>query len=422
VIAWNVANTLLHALASLAALVLARDLLGRERRGTAAFAALFFAVHFLHVEPVVWASGIATLLCACGVFAGLVSLRRAQRDGRVRDRVLSVVAVAAALMAQETAVVFVPLAFVTGRLWPVRPARAEAGGTSRLATVAPYAILFAGYALIAMSIDRGGAASPYRFEPGPHVLKNLAFFACGGFVPTRYWEIQLLWGAGGGLAPFLARFLARPDLAAPLLLAAVGVALALWRGDRHVRGGFAWIGAASLPFLFLPGSGERFHYLPSFGVCLAAAVGVVALERRLRARAGRFVGGLAVAAAFAVCLWGVADRQQDWNRAGRWTREFVARWGYFRALDPASPIEFAGVPDSFRSAWVFRNGFSSMVRLYWEGRSYWRQEERPDAAPPAYRMAASFGADGSLAIVPVRGEGRGAERPDLVDPPAAAGR
>jgi hypothetical protein len=60
---------------------------------------------------------------------------------------------------------------------------------------------------------------------------------------------------------------------------------------------------------------------------------------------------------------------------------------------------------------VFRNGFSSMVRLYWEGRSYWREEERPEGAPPAYRMRVSLRRDGTLAIVPAEGEG--APRPAL---------
>jgi hypothetical protein len=169
-----------------------------------------------------------------------------------------------------------------------------------------------------------------------------------------------------------------------------------------------------MPFLLLPGSGERFHYLPSFGACLVLAAAGAGLVTRTRRRGARRLLAWAVVASGVV--WLVAanlDRQSDWRLAARWTRGIVDRWGYFRALDPAAPVEFAGVPDHWRSAWVFRNGFASMVRLYWEGRPYWREEERPPGAPPAYRVRVVTRPDGTLAIVPVRGEGRGAEPPAL---------
>lgn len=418
VIAWNVVSTLLHALVSIAALQLARDLVGRERDRVAVVAGVLFAVHYLHVEPVVWASGVATLLSTFGVLVALLFFRRARRTGRSRDRAISVVALGGALMSQETAVVFASLAIVTTLVWPV-PSAPGVARPRPFHEVAPYGIVFAAYALVATSLDRGGSASPYRFEAGPHVLKNLAFFAFGGFVPVRYWQVQDLWSSGGSsdLAHFAQQMLARPDLSLPLAAAAIGLAFGWRRGDRTARGGFAWIGAAALPFLLLPGSGERFHYLPSLGACLALGSWITAAEDRLRARGRTRIARIALGVVAAVSVGAALDRERDWHVAARCTRSLVNRWSYFRLFDPRYPVEFVGVPDARRSAWVFRNGFPSMVRLYWEGRPYWREEERPLGAPVAYRVRTSFGEGGALAVAPVRGEGRGAERPPLLANP-----
>ncbi len=424
VVWWNAGNTLLHALVSVLVARLAASLLGRGRERVAGLAGILFAVHWIHVEPVLWASGVAGLLCTAGVVAALLLFRRARETGRARDAAGSAAAFAFALAAQETAVVFVPLLLVTGWMWPVR-ARGDAPAR-RLPTLReslPYLVLLAAYAQIAISIDRGGEASPYRFAFGPHLVKNAAFFALGSFVPVRYWEVQDLWAAsaaGGGLPEFVGALATRPLLALPLLAGAVALPFAWRRGGPDVRGGLLWIAAAALPFLPLPGSGERFHYLPSVGACLGLASLADAAWRRARGAAARRRLAAGGVLALAVVLAANLDRQADWRLAGRWTRGIVDRWSYLKLFDPEVPVEFVGIPDHHRSAWVFRNGFPSMVRLYWQGRPYRRVEERAPGAPPAYRLQVETLPDGAVGMAPLRGAERELPRPDLVEPPAAA--
>jgi hypothetical protein len=88
-------------------------------------------------------------------------------------------------------------------------------------------------------------------------------------------------------------------------------------------------------------------------------------------------------AALLVLIAGNIDRQRDWAIASRWTRSIMGRWSYFQSLPAEEPIEFVGIPDRHRSAWVFRNGFPSMTRLYWDGRPYGREGET--AFPGAVR-------------------------------------
>lgn len=399
VVVWNAVGLLLHAIASVLAAALARDLLGRGKETAAAWAGVLFAIHFMHVEPVVWASGVTTTWVTLFVFGALLLHRRSRRTGRARDLAGAVACFAAAVQCKETAVAFVPLWLLTLWVWPGRDGKGRT--YPRFPTVAeatPFAVVLGAYLLVIGGIDRGGDASPYRPGLGSHVPKNAAFFALGGFVPIRYWEVQELWARSGGAVPFLAALLPRIGLSVPILAGAAGLGAALVRGGRDVRGALAWILAAATPFLLLPGSGERFLYLPSFGACLAAGLAVQAAPGWFRAGRRR-AGGLAVAgAAVALCVAGNLDRQSDWIRAGRWTHSIVGRWGYLKARPVEEKIEFVGIPGSYRSAWLFRNGFDSMARLYWQGREYWRAEESAGRGEPDVRMQVVLGRNGTVAM------------------------
>jgi protein O-mannosyl-transferase len=399
VVVWNSVGLLLHAFASVLAALLARDLLGRGRETAAGWAGVLFAIHFIHVEPVVWASGVTTTWVTLFVLAALLLHRRSRRTGRARDLAGAVACFAAAVQCKETAVAFVPLWLLTLWVWPGRDAKGRS--FPRFPTVAegaPFAVVLAAYLLVIAGIDRGGDASPYRPALGAHVLKNAAFFALGGFVPVRYWEVQELWAHSGGALPFLAALLPRVWLSLPLLAGAAGVGAAIARGGRDVRGALAWILAAAVPFLLLPGSGERFLYLPSFGACLAGGLLIQAAPGWFPP-ARRRAGGLAVAGlALLLCVGGNLDRQHDWILAGKWTHGIVSRWGYLKARPPEESIEFEGIPGSYRSAWVFRNGFDSMVRLYWQERAYWRAEEGPGRGEADLRMDVVLGERGTVGM------------------------
>ena len=116
---------------------------------------------------------------------------------------------------------------------------------------------------------------------------------------------------------------------------------------------------------------------------------------------GAFPWTLAAGAAVLVLfLAGNLDRQADWKLASRWTRGIVARWSFFRELPAEEPIEFVGVPERHRSAWVFRNGFPSMVRLYWDGRPYALEGGLPEGGEKAERMVVRLGETGTVGMHP----------------------
>ncbi|MGH2571489.1 MAG: hypothetical protein ACRDGR_09695, partial [bacterium] len=294
VLAWNLTGVVLHALASWLVAALVASCLGRGRARAATWAGVFFAVHFIHVEPVVWASGVTSLWAAIFVLSALLAFRRARRTGVARDRALAVVAFAGALGSKEDAVAFVPLLLLTTWWWPIDGARGR-GRLPGVREALPYAIVLAAWAIVLSGIDRGGEASPYRVALGAHVLRNAAFFALGGFVPMRYWDVRDR--CEGGVLPCLEQLASRPDLSVPILAGLVVVGWLARRGSRDVRGGLLWMLAAASPFLLLAGSGERFLYLPSVGACIVWGLLADGLLRGAATGRGRTAARLGVAAA-----------------------------------------------------------------------------------------------------------------------------
>jgi hypothetical protein len=402
---WNLFGVLLHSVNSALAGALAWSLLGGRDKRAPYLTAIFFAIHFVHVEPVVWASSITSLYSVFFVFAALLFFRRAHRTGRLRCHVLAVLSFAGALLSKESGTVFVLLLPLSTWLWPV----AASGEHSRprlptLREALPYTILLIVYAALVIPIERGGSATPYRFLLGAHVVKNAGFFLFGSLLPLRYWALQDLWvdsAAAGGMIFFLRALAATPSLGLPLLLGGAALALLFLRGGRNVRAGCAWIIVASSPFLLLPGSGERFLYLPSFGGCLALGVlGAGMLERARCLRRGRWLGWAGTVLLVLVFVAGNLDRQQDWATAGRWTHGIVTRGAFCAESAAGMALEFTGIPESHRSAWVFRNGFRSMTRLYWRGRPCWLEGERPAGSADPRRVAVQLLPSGAVEMVP----------------------
>jgi hypothetical protein len=400
VLFWNSSGLILHTLAAWLGARLAASLLGPGSARVAFWTGIFFAIHFIHTESVVWASSVNSVYVTIFVYAALLLFRRARRTGSPKDRTLAVLAFAGALMSQEASVAFFPLLALTNVWWPAKGR--SMGLPARAGELLPFAVLAAGYAWVASGIDRG-EASPYTFRLGAHVLKNAVFFVAGGFLPLRYWEIRDLWtdSSQGALQSAL-ELLARPSLGVPLVLGVLLLGVLFLRGGRDIRGAFLWILVGALPFLFLQGAAERFHYLPSFGACLALArMGESLLCGRFL---GKWGGPLGLAALVLLHVLGGFDRQADWITSSKWTREIRNRKSYLELLDPTQPIEFVGIPGAYRSAWVFRNGFDSMVRMYWGGRPYWREEERR-SSPRAFgkepeRMGVVLSPNGAVGMMP----------------------
>jgi hypothetical protein len=164
---YHLVNVMLHAANSLLVYAIGGRLLGS--RGAAALAGLLFAVHPVHVEPVLWAACQPDLLATAGSLLSLLLLEVALSSGspwlRAGLVASSFLAFALALLAKESALALPGVVALRLALGPARVGRRTA-----VCLVGGYLVLAAG--LLALRLAVIGTMGGYHV---PLTLWNTAF-------------------------------------------------------------------------------------------------------------------------------------------------------------------------------------------------------------------------------------------------------
>jgi tetratricopeptide (TPR) repeat protein len=311
---FHASNLLLHAASAAAVLLVGRKLLPAL---PALAAALLFAVHPVHVEPVAFASAGATELLPSLLFlvATAILLPARQEGGGpsvpASWRLWAAAAVAfSAMLAKESCVLFPVFAALL-------VARAGRGAGQRwrtlLRSVVPLGAAWAAYFALRLTavpnLQVPGSRALTPVEPG-HLVAWLAMVPSYLFFPVRLLPYHDV--APAGLLATLAVGLAT--------LAAIVLAILL--GRRRGWDAALLVGSGMLILTALPAApllprwsavfAERMLYLPSAGFCLLVGAALGA-PRRWPSR--RLVWG-AVGAGVAVCVAGAvwsSLRSRDWR-------------------------------------------------------------------------------------------------------------
>ncbi|MFN2378085.1 MAG: tetratricopeptide repeat protein [Candidatus Binatia bacterium] len=392
---FRLVNFVLNALCAGLLFSFARRLgLGREAAGAAAG---LFAVLPLHSEAVVWVVGRAELGAAAGFLAAALACLLHRRSGSIGALAAAAAAVVVGTAFKENAVTVlaVPAVFAVALRRDGRPWQRDAAAFAALAAG------LAAYALLRWT----AAGPPIAAEPGSLLDNPLsvvdagtrllgALAVLGRYLSLMVWPASLSvdysWNALG-IGP---GFRANADTAVALAFFAV-VAWLLRRapGRRDVAAVGLLLAAASWSIVsntvFVIGTmlGERLFYLPSAGLCLAAAaVAEPALSSpALRSRMAAIVMVLAVAAV-------AVDRRRslDWltpvslfeaavaaaPRSARAHMELASAYGYAGRIDDAERHFAAALeilPDYAAAAYNRGNTFARAGRY--------------DEAAGAYRRA-----------------------------------
>ncbi len=293
--------------------ILARKLELSEN--AALFGSLFFALHFVHLEPVIWLASASDIFMTLFGLLFLLQLRA--------ERIwASSIFLGLALLSKESgAFLLLLIPFFT------RDKRA----LFLLIPLAAYTAL----RLPGMLAETGDS---YSIAVGLNTMKNLGFFTTALFFPLDFHSL-----AAGGLSGM------------PLYaIAAVIVSFVLY-GLLVIKGitrRFALMAiAVFLPFLLVNGSGYRFLLFPSIFFCIA--LGQLLAERKK---------GIWIAAIPIFILLLVIN-----IRAGRyWSTgsEITASTSRTIEESPADCFRVSEPPDNFHGAYVFRNGLESLAALH----------------------------------------------------------
>jgi Flp pilus assembly protein TadD/4-amino-4-deoxy-L-arabinose transferase-like glycosyltransferase len=278
---WHLGAVLLHVAAVSAVFWLARRL-GLEY-WTAALAALIFALHPIHIEPVAWvsaASDTMVTMFAALAFAAFLTGRDPETKKRASWWMASLALLACALLTKEMAVMFSALVGIYAWL---RPAKEKPSPVQRLrgaaVEAAPYALVTLAYALLREH------ALPHvtgQFDPSHGVMDMLRTLPLVLSIYLR----QLLLPVGITAlyyTPYVTGAILS-QVVLPMLVLGTVVA-GLWYWNRHegnctVAFAGLWLLVGLAPALYLRNFGngdfvrDRYMYLPSIGFAILVAMGL----------------------------------------------------------------------------------------------------------------------------------------------------
>jgi len=278
---WHLGAVLLHVGAVLAVFWLARRL-GLEY-WTAALAALIFALHPVHIEPVTWisaASDTMVTMFSALAFAAFLNGRDPQRKKNTAWWLASLALLACALLTKEMAVMFSALVAIYAWLYPVEgkasPGQRVLGAAME---AAPYAVVTLVYALLRRHALLQATA---QFDPS-HGMMDV-----GRTLPLvmSIYLRQLLLPVGiTGLyyTPYVTGAFLGQVVAPAAVLGAALVGVWYWNrrsGNSIVAFAGLWLLVGLAPALYLRNFSngdfvrDRYMYLPSIGFAILAATGL----------------------------------------------------------------------------------------------------------------------------------------------------
>jgi tetratricopeptide (TPR) repeat protein len=422
---WHLGAVLLHVGAVAAVFWLVRRL-GLEY-WTAALAALIFALHPVHIEPVTWisaASDTLVMIFAALAFGAFLNARdpkrNLQRNPEKRKRTIwwiaSLALLACALLTKEMAVTFSALVAIYVWLHPVQK-NASLGQRALGAVMeaAPYAVVTLAYAMLRKHALLHATG---QFDPSHGMVDVARTLPLVLFIYLR----QLLVPVGiTGLyyTPYVTRAILSQVVAPVVLLGAVLIGLWYWNrreGNSTIAFAGLWVLVGLAPALYLRNFGngdfvrDRYMYLPSIGFAILAAMAL----RRLPSIKGWSAPAVQGCAVLVLCCgyvcasvaqqvyWGndllLLVRGQSlypgnpYANAGL-AKEYSQRGAHDRAIELAESVvrdhpEYGYGPLALAEAYIRAGRFE-------EGR-VWLDRVNPDYAKSEMGMAAVAGLYGQM--------------------------
>jgi protein O-mannosyl-transferase len=276
---WHLGAILVHIAAVLAVFWLARKL-GLEY-WTAALAALIFALHPIHIEPVVWISAasdtMVTLFVALA-FGSFLNSRNPEQPRRFFWWGLSLILLMCALLTKEMAVTFPVLIGVYALLCPAQRTSSLGHRVYRaLIATAPYAIVTLAYVLVR---KHALLHSTGQFDPThgtADMLKTLPF-VLSFYIKKLFVPVGL---TGLYYTPYVTTKIVSQFVLPLCMLAALAVVLWAWnRKENNSAVAFCavWFVIGLAPALYLRNFGngdfvrDRYVCLPSVGFAILLAM------------------------------------------------------------------------------------------------------------------------------------------------------
>ena len=338
---WHFAALLAHVATVAAVFWLARRL-GLEY-WTAALAALSFALHPIHIEPVVWISAASDTMVTMFValaFVAFLNGRDPLRTNKTAWRSLSLLLLACALLTKEMAVTFAALVAIYAWLRPLHGRNSQRRAVGAILEAIPYGLVTIAYMLLR---KHALVHATGQFDPSHGVIDVIRTLP---LVVSVYLQKLLVPVGLTGLyyTPYVTGAIFRQLVVPALVLGMVVAGLWYWNrqeGDSTIAFAGLWMLVGLAPALYLRNFGngdfvrDRYVYLPSIGFAILLAMGC----RRLPSIKGWSAQAVQASAVVLLCMAYVTASlaQQVY-----WASDLLV-WRRGQALYPGNPYAEVGL-------------------------------------------------------------------------------
>ncbi len=318
----------------------------------ATVAALFFLVVPVHAESVAWISGGVSVLAGLPAIFSLYAWIRARQNNNLWWWAMSAAAWFVALLAKESVITW-PLVLVIIDWLLLSSGTVKEKLFKFVKPVFYFLVPAVLYGILRFnSLDTliGGYSTIVHTSLDLTTMVKmftssiLIFFTIGQF---KYWLTEQVYN-------YL-------PLAMSALAIILGLLLAAAKKYRAViiLGGLIFL-VTLLPQLnlginILDSQGERYLYLPTVGLAIVVASLLFSLTKRLK----QLVFVVLLLASVSL----LTVRLQHWQVAGSYSRKVIEQFAPYVSDSLNYQQVFIGLPDNYKGAFIFRNGFNEALKL-----------------------------------------------------------
>ncbi len=356
---------------------------------------VLFASLFLISEAVFWISAVTTLLVTVFYLLGLYLYLEYLGKSKKSYLILALLSLVMALLSKENAVTF-PVMVISFDLCCGKEKAFKEKIVAAIKRTWPFFLVTAIY-LVFKANSIASAVTANALSLGYHNLRNWRHLLLSLVTLNPFYDLPFLFIDITVLNLFLTNEIARPVI--PLDIKTItsflagtviilGCVYLLFKGNRLVKTTLIAFTIATVPFIFmtshhLPFAGYylyplRLYYLPAafFFIFIILLLHRVALRLRTNERFAKLIVPVMILLTLSITfseILKVRQKSADWIFASTIAQSVIKQLGDFLPAssdttgDQENSIVLFHLPDSYKGAYIFRNGIQSAAKIYYPG-------------------------------------------------------
>ncbi len=359
--------------------------LARSKPAALAGSVLFIS-NYMSSEAVFWISSFSSILATFFILLGIHSFLNYLSSSKAACKMHSLVCLVLGLLTNENAIMLPVLLFIL--LECHSQYRGEIPFVKRVGRLASHFTVIIVYVLVkAPSLVAN--ISERTLSIGYHMIRNLRFMLLSLFtfnpfndLPLVYMDTELLNVLFKEPVKKLNAHFDSIHFYFPLLLGTliiVFVFYVLFKGQAKLQYALLAVIASTLPVIMLssmhlPYGGYyryplRLFYFPCslFMIFIALALNQVLIRLRKKSEFRKYAAALMILL-FSILLtetMKTSGRNSDWLKASDIARSVLGQFEKIMDANPgAKRVVLFNLPDNYRGAYIFKNGFAAAVKLY----------------------------------------------------------